>query len=216
MTPTKPTTGGEVTEADLSSSAKILVLRLQDDIPEPVLERGWDECRAWCVENYPLIHEEYAKLFAAHRAEACRAAVAEAVKPLVELLEKVFLDLEDETIPGSNRRITLRQLRAALRQHAQPPAQQEATEGWINVSDRLPEKEDADCRGYVWIFAESFIVDPDQRADDEEETKFISAGWKPQLDMWNHIRSNKPTYWKRTGLVLPAAPQPQDGSKEGP
>ena len=138
MTPTKPTTGAEITEADRISGAKILVLRLGDDIPENVLEGGYDECRAWAVTNYPLIHEEYSRIFAAHRSEACRAAVAqkqEFIDNLVDCLKSIGVTEPDGQLCWcshdpvySNSQVhgpkcaAIRTELRLIRQHAQPPA----------------------------------------------------------------------------------------------
>jgi hypothetical protein len=76
---------------------------------------------------------------------------------------------------------------------------------WIPVDERLPQDSDGDCDGHVWIWGEVFVIDPTSRLDDDTP-KFISGGWKAYRENWSNIRSQRPTHWKRTGLVAPLDP----------
>jgi uncharacterized membrane protein YccC len=91
---------------------------------------------AFHASQYPHVQFEHSatRIITHHRESACRAAVAEAVKPLVEALELAINDLEgyedgapDASPISKHINALLAEIRPALRDHATKQGKGEAS-----------------------------------------------------------------------------------------
>lgn len=64
---------------------------------------------------------------------------------------------------------------------------------WIRTNSRIPNKEDADCQGYVWGYH------PEEKPYVASKLRLIHWSWARKLFGC--------TYWMRTNLIKPEPPR---------